>query len=348
MDVRRYCGIEELKINLEFVTPAFIGSADGKNAELRASSFKGMIRFWWRVLYGAQYGNGILEKENEIFGSANSKNTSASNVRIVIENSKITTSNANFKEVKDAFSYHTNGNKIPINIIDYLAYGKFEYIKGKGNVYNSSYIVPKSSFTLSISCNKNYTEEVFTALYALVEFGGIGARCRNGFGSMRLLGESRKKLNEKKQEIVRNMNICEFSSFSKKSKFYRTKRNDYANWEEALSDTGIIYKDARKSLEENHEFENRGLVARPIEVKQKKNEKPIPSYIKKGRLPKFVFMHITINGGGKYEGRILTLPIQYYEKHDENSDYMKIVDKINSEFEKNMTDITERISGGKK
>lgn len=59
-------------------------------------------------------------------------------------------------------------------------------------------------------------------------------------------------------------------------------------------------------------------------------------------------MHITINGGGKYEGRILTLPIQYYEKHDENSDYMKIVDKINSEFEKNMTDITERISGGKK
>lgn len=345
MDVSRFCKTETLKLDLEFVTPAFIGGADGKGAELRSSSFKGMIRFWWRVLFGAKYGNSILEEENKIFGSANDKKTSASNVRISIENSKITTSHENFKKARETFSYHTNGNKIPINIIDYLAYGKFEYIKGSGNVYNSSYIVPKSSFTLSISCDKNYTEEVFTALYALVEFGGIGARCRNGFGSMRLIGESRKKLNEKIQKIdIRTMNICEFSSFSKISKFYRTKRNDYVSWEEALSDTGIIYKDARKSLEKNHKFENRGLLARPIEVKKEE----IPSYIKSGRLPKFVFMHVTINGGGKYEGRILTLPIQYYEKHDEKSDYMKIVDKINSEFEKNMTDITERISGGKK
>ena len=68
MDVSRYVDTTEIKFDVEFVTPTFLGGADG-NAELRVASLKGVLRYWWRVLYGAKYGNKILERENSLFGS---------------------------------------------------------------------------------------------------------------------------------------------------------------------------------------------------------------------------------------------------------------------------------------
>ena len=55
------------------VTPMFCGGADPRQAELRLSSFKGVLRYWWRALAWADH-KGDLEKiherENELFGSA--------------------------------------------------------------------------------------------------------------------------------------------------------------------------------------------------------------------------------------------------------------------------------------
>ena len=347
MDVSRYCGMEELKLNLEFVTPCFLGGADSKRAELRASSFKGMIRYWWRVLYGAKYGNKILEKENEIFGSASDETSHASNVRIEVSNiSENACEITGFPKGKKIDVTH-NGRKRQINILDYLAYGKYEYVKGPGNQYTASHIKAGTKFSLKIACKKEYAEEIFNAVYALIEYGGIGSRCRNGFGSMRFIESSRKDISEKIQNIkmLDSNSPSGFSAFSCKTKSFRTKENKFSFWEEALSEIGIVYKKARESLEAKHNFDKRGLLARPIVVK---NEN-IPKEIKEGRHPKPVFIHINKNDENKYEGKLLLLPISFYEK-TKATDYSTVIQKFaaNIASNSNVTETTGELQGGSK
>ena len=47
---------------LEFITPAFLSGADQGQAELRAASIRGALRWWFRVLGGTK------EEETEVFG----------------------------------------------------------------------------------------------------------------------------------------------------------------------------------------------------------------------------------------------------------------------------------------
>ncbi len=58
IDVSRYTNVDTWDFTIEVVTPAFLGGSD-TNAELRSASFKGLLRYWWRVLYGAKYGYNI-------------------------------------------------------------------------------------------------------------------------------------------------------------------------------------------------------------------------------------------------------------------------------------------------
>ncbi|MEZ0360806.1 MAG: RAMP superfamily CRISPR-associated protein [Hydrogenobacter sp.] len=39
--------MKKLTFELEFITPAFIGRANPKNAELRPASFIGLLRWWY-------------------------------------------------------------------------------------------------------------------------------------------------------------------------------------------------------------------------------------------------------------------------------------------------------------
>ena len=72
------------------VTPLFLGGADGTEAEIRAASLKGALRFWYRA---TSYSAGadittIKKKEEEIFGSSE-KGQSSFLIDVVDENIKI-------------------------------------------------------------------------------------------------------------------------------------------------------------------------------------------------------------------------------------------------------------------
>ena len=277
MNIARFINKDELVLDASFITPAFIGGADGKVSELRPSSLKGMLRFWWRALYAALYVNcsknagnkKLLDIENDIFGSAgdgtkSSNKSHASLVRIQILNPPQTTSS-------NKLLSSTN------SILSYLAYGK-----GGTNQDQrfATYLNVNEKFKLTLSLSKSLTEEqvsqVKQAFFALIEFGGLGGKCRNGYGCI--------KAKTLFQEYSLKNEPQEFVTLSKKTKCYETS-SSFDTWSEALNTIGQFYKDNKKQI-----------------LQAKLNGEQ--------RHPKEMFLHITKDDLGKYKGRFLTMPLK--------------------------------------
>ncbi|MDR3177894.1 MAG: type III-B CRISPR module RAMP protein Cmr1, partial [Campylobacteraceae bacterium] len=182
MNISRFVNVknELIRCEAEFVTPSFLGGAE-QNAQLRTPPFKAALRWWWRVLFGWQYGSEIYEAESKLFGSTDS----ASKVRIEVIG-KLSAQSSNSFGGKD-IQVTSKGRKFPIDVIDYLAYGLYDYSKDRhGNIYKRDHFAANSRFTLDVCMPKDKEQEIILCLKALFTFGGVGSRSRNGFGSLRL------------------------------------------------------------------------------------------------------------------------------------------------------------------
>ena len=299
INIEKYSNISKREFEVEIITPLFLGGADKVNSEIRAASIKGALRFWWRALYGYKF-NSIEEmahKENKIFGSTENKSSFSI---MVDENLESILKNL---DKGKTFKAESKGKVFYLGIIDYLTIGlhkpnkkvkrKLEYIK--------KYFKDKQKFNLTLTFyNQNYRDEILNSFYALIKYGSLGAKARNGFGSLYV-----KDLPS--VDIKNDKDTLDFTAFSSKSKlFIGTEQN---SWEDALSEIGMIYKDARlsKDIEKKHSFDKRALIAMPIESKFEE----IPSYIRKGRHTKPYFLHVNKLSNGKYQGQILFLPYNY-------------------------------------
>lgn len=327
INVSRFTDTKVLRFTVEFVTPCFLGGADG-NAELRVAPFKNALRYWWRVLYGNKYTNNILQKESDIFGSTEKAS------KVIISINPLNS----IKPEKKGFpngvrvSVQHAGKTMKINILDYLAYGKYEYIKGSGNVYSYTYIIPGCKFEMCIqysSLSEEQAGELEDAVLAFTRYGGVGSRSHNGFGSLKAEGLD---LQWSKNVIIGKKQT--FPILSEESRLYIGKQS-YSTWEEALSEAGIYYKEARNSLEKPHFFQRRGLIARPIISKFERN---IPDNLKNDRIPKFLYLGVIKTSDG-YRAQILSLPILFYEEKSRVA-YEKVVTDINLQLSKNMKDAT--------
>ena len=181
IDVSRYTNVDTWDFTIEVVTPAFLGGSD-TNAELRSASFKGLLRYWWRVLYGAKYGYNILKKESEIFGTAIGEKTGVvgkSNVQIVISSLKEKKGFVNL--IDDEKKYVSSTGKT-INRLEYLGFG-LDRNKRKA-------LLSGTLLKLKLIVNKNYSTEVLQAFLFLCKYGGIGAKNRNGFGSLKIVNST--------------------------------------------------------------------------------------------------------------------------------------------------------------
>jgi CRISPR-associated protein Cmr1 len=168
--------------------------ADGKSAELRPASIKGILRFWWRAIHGNLSLKDLHEQEGEIFGST--KERSKVNLRI-----------ANNKETKKSFQSLTTEIKDNIGI-KYNFYPIF--MNNDGKSYFDSL-----TFELILSGNdKKALEEAINALIYLNFFGGLGSRSRRGAGSIKItLKENKEKLFEDKLKLLKTDNITTKEAF---------------------------------------------------------------------------------------------------------------------------------------
>jgi len=323
--IQRYHKIEKVNYEFEVVTPMFLGGADQNEAELRVPSIKGMLRFWWRAISDKSTISDLKEEEGELFGSTDEK----SKIFIKIDNPDISVSKNLFNGKK--FKVETSRGTFPIDILHYLAYGPLNYVKGKGNVVIKEYIPAGEKFVLSIIAQKSVFEEIDKALSYLLTFGGIGAKSRNGFGS--LYCENIQYITDFKKSGA----LKKYTSFSSNTRLI--KFSAHKRWEDALSEIGLAYKDARLSLEKKHNFKRRALIAKPIEVKEEKN---IPEYIKDNRHSKPYFLHVNKLPNGEYQGQILFLPYSF-KPFDSNENFDKYMAACNQ-----MNEVIESKAGGNK
>ena len=148
------------------VTPLFLGGAHRTEAEIRAASLKGALRFWYRA---TSYSAGadittIKKKEEEIFGSSE-KGQSSFLIDVVDENIKII----------------DKGHKWKGQGMFYLGYGliNFKGIQTKRKCINSggSFRVRFCFRGKKMNLEENRAVLV-KALTALDLFGGLGSRSR--------------------------------------------------------------------------------------------------------------------------------------------------------------------------
>lgn len=321
--ISRYKNIDAVEFEIEVVTPMFLGGAEPTKAELRVPSIKSAMRFWWRALYDGNNIENLAEKEAEIFGS--------------VANKALVTVKLDDQSVKTVLKDLPPGNKImvtskgktfPISIIEYLAFGLFDPKRKTGKCLRE-YIEPKSCFKAIVAFPKNKETEVNKSLKCMISFGGLGSRCRNGFGSLHCSALI--------DHTVKNEgNLKSFTAFSKEAKLF-DKFNKHAKWENALSEIGTVYHAARLNLEDRHQFNKRRFIAMPIESKFERN---IPQSIRNGRHAKPYFLHVNKTTDGQYQGQILFLPYQYRAKLDDHSgkvdEYMAVCNKMNDEISKTM------------
>ena len=309
--LNRFKDLEKISFACEVITPMFLGGADSKSAELRTASIKGVLRFWWRALYGGDDIQDMKKRESVIFGSTEEK----SNLIINIYN-RPKPALYNLPKGK-IFKATSRGKTFPLSIIDYLAYGLYEYEKGNGNIYNKEHFTPGSRFEIELVFNKHHEEEILNSFKGLVLFDGLGSRSRNGFGSFYIDDiEDNVKINFKN-------NLSKFTAFSKYSTLFLF--NMHNSWVDALSEIGLAYKDARLSLESRHSFDKRALVAMPIEARGEN----ISNYIKNGRHTKPYFLHVNKLKNGKFRGQILFMPYKYF-KQEKFNEYSEVCSSINN------------------
>jgi CRISPR-associated protein Cmr1 len=184
---------------VEFVTPCFLGGARG-TAEWRSASIRGQLRWWFRAVGGARW-SGNLERvrreEERLFGSTDRR--SLLRLRILASPQPVKSPfgrNLLAARLAEIYREPSAEGRLKLlgprgeegsNALHYLAFGPV----AKG-VTERQYLAALSTARFEIQWgpgapkNDDDVREVFgQALTAWLNLGGIGAKNRKGFGSLR-------------------------------------------------------------------------------------------------------------------------------------------------------------------
>ena len=289
----------------ETITPMFLAGADGSTAELRPPSIKGLLRFWWRAVQGNTDIGVLKEKETEIFGGVG-KNGRKSKFNIRIE--------SDFEPTWQELPKHTTmvsvkGKSIPINIMDYLAFGPVQRDKQlKKNVLTRPYFSPESKFSVHFNfTNPELIGLIKDVFHISAAFGGLGAKTRNGFGCFKILSDDLGVVEQiDYSTYFSNVTLNElprYSAFSDQIKILQTAEV-FEKWDDALAQLGKIYRYARTTIETPHHYDKRKYLAAPLMVNN------INRSILE-RLAKPFFLHVEEAVKGQFRGYIFYIPSHF-------------------------------------
>ena len=261
LDVSRYTNVTELQFEVEFITPCFLGGADG-NAEIRTAPFKNLLRRWWRIANGNLPLEELWKQESRLFGSTeNDPDVVASNRNKrpserepeVFGKSKVEL--RILKYDKNCYS----SERIDIGKVD-SSFGKMDLGKylGYGSVGNKKYIKPNTKISFSLIVPSENKSKIIDTLFLMHLFGSVGSKSRNGFGSIYITPAnfefSPKNIfdgySSWKEILNENKNYP--SSICKDEKgCLAWKTDDNLNWKISLEEIGTVYYKLRKQLDVN-------------------------------------------------------------------------------------------------
>jgi CRISPR-associated protein Cmr1 len=276
----------------------FLSGADQNTPELRPPSIKGALRFWWRAMNGHLSLEDLKKREEEIFGGTEGRS------KVLVRIGKRNLKNENTKQ-KDFLpkGYSVNVGHGKMHAIDYLAYGIENFDKEKS--FNRDYLRIQKEFDLILSFPENLQEDILKVLYVFSYFGGLGAKSRNGFGSIYI--QSNEFGNIEMGELFKG-DLKNYTSFSKNSKLYTGK--EFTNPYEALSEIAVAYHYAKSSLTQNE----KQYIALPME-----GSKTPLKQLERHTKPYFLSVHKTKNAQKPYQGKILFLPYKYLQGYKDKN-----------------------------
>ncbi len=149
---------------VKVLTPMFMGGANlYDEPELRAASIRGAMRFWFRAMAGAITNDSkeVYRLESEVFGDTEKKS------KVVVRILKQPTIE-NF------------GKSLQMDSVKYIGYGLY----GTGNRPNRKYLNGEGK--IEIDFPDKYKRYIGYVLWFIQYVGGLGARSRKGFGSVRI------------------------------------------------------------------------------------------------------------------------------------------------------------------
>lgn len=307
--------IKKITFEIETITPMFLSGADQGKAELRASSIKGLLRFWWRALQAESDLDKLRKKESQIFGSSEEGGGGSSfGIRVIAKDDLKPTKNK-FPD-NPRYKVQVEGKPFKINILEYLAYGTYEYVQRQGNVFTREYYPEKKQFDIILNFRDvAWQNDVLKAFYAFCIFSGVGSRSRNGFGSLNIANMEKSFENikdiisvknpygqENLKKIIKGNSITSYPSFTKGAKLFKTKQTSDSGLD-TLADVGKIYKKGRGRLEKRHLFDKRQYIGSPIVEKT-----VTKSFLDRHAKPYFIKV---AKEGNKYRTYVLYLPSRY-------------------------------------
>ena len=180
-----------IDVTYRVVTPLFCAGVDQKNCpELRLTSFKGVLRYWWRALAWSRYDGdlGVLrQREDWLFGSPNA-GQSRILLRLIPATRPETVARGDVLNVSASISQPVGDGA------RYLGYGLMEAFASSRKVTRAGQLQRaclRSPFDFTVQMRVRGLDDrelgsLTDALIALGTLGGMGARSRRGYGSLAL------------------------------------------------------------------------------------------------------------------------------------------------------------------
>lgn len=310
IDVSRYVDAAELKFEVEFVTPAFLGGADS-NAEIRTAPFKNLIRRWWRIANGNLSPEKLWIKEGELFGSTekNPEVTEANKTKKKSEREAEIFGKSRVELRIEDFSgasVATDIEKKDLKRFLYLGYGPVQ-----NNIPDmKNFVKAGSKISMVLAAPKEEEEHLIDVLTLINLFGEVGSRSRKSFGSVEIIPEADSfKLNNLKalREHIPSL-VQNFTDAMNSGKNYPHcigsdekgllcwNTQDRESYSDVLDDLTEIYKGAVQKAK-SASADGRTILGSAGKVPKTDIE----------RIPSPLLLKV-IKSGGKYKGRILHLP----------------------------------------
>lgn len=173
----------EIKIGIQTITPILGGGATARELDsvdvIRVPTIRGHLRFWWRALYGYQYGldfEELYRRERELWGGADRDGAVKSSVEISVAScrhpstAEIDDADPNMRDISSYALWPARGQK-----------------RGPIPVPAAKRLKENYSFDLHLAfspVNASTDAEIRNVLRAWILFGGYGSRTRRGVGSI--------------------------------------------------------------------------------------------------------------------------------------------------------------------
>lgn len=174
--------MNKLVATFRIVTPMFLGGAEPKvTAELRAQSFKGVLRFWWRAISYATYDGDIkklADQENRLFGSTDG----ACPFQLHLHGKERLVARRGGDNLDEVVRPERPGAR-------YLGFGLMDAFSGKNTTAGKlmrGCINHNQEFSLTAISRTHFPESLIDAFKLFGLLGGMGSRSRKGFGSLTL------------------------------------------------------------------------------------------------------------------------------------------------------------------